>query len=61
MDIYEYADSIDWAADYYDQHTGYIYAITEVAGAKKFFDIELPIPVYDITTGDLIGHVRRED
>lgn len=25
MDIYAYAESIDYAADYYDHHTGYIF------------------------------------
>ena len=28
MDIFEYADSINWAADYLDMHTGYIYLIS---------------------------------
>ena len=29
MDIYEYADSINYDADYYDFHTGYIYKIQD--------------------------------
>lgn len=59
MDIFAYADSINWGADYLDMNTGYIYAITEVAGAKRFFGLELPIPVYDSTSGEKIGTVSR--
>ncbi len=41
MDIYNYAESIDYMADYYDMHTGYIYGIQEYGRAKKF---GLPTP-----------------
>lgn len=51
MDIFEYADSINWSADYYDMYTGYIYAITR---ASESHDC---IPVYD--NGVLIGTVSR--
>ena len=29
MDIFKYAESIDWKADYMDMTTGYIYGIQE--------------------------------
>lgn len=52
MDIYNYAESINYAADYYDFHTGLIYAITE---AKNH---DGKIPVYE--DGRLIGFARKE-
>ena len=51
MDIFKYADSINWMADYFDYHTGYIYAITEATDTNR-------IPVYE--NGVLIGFVNRE-
>lgn len=57
MDIYEYAESINYGADYYDYQTGYTYGISEVGRAKKFFGIDLEIPVYQ--DGVLIGYARR--
>ena len=57
MDIYAYAESINWGADYYDMHTGLIYGIQEVGRAKKLFGIDLPIPVYE--NGVKIGYVER--
>lgn len=42
MDIFKYAESINWASDYLDIHTGYIYKITEGCN----FDYK-KIPVYD--------------
>lgn len=54
MDIYAYAESIDWLADYYDFHTGLTYAITEY---KK--NPDLPgIPVYE--GGNLQGYAKRK-
>lgn len=57
MDMYEYAESINWGADYYDPHTGYIYGIQEAGRARKFFGMEMPIPVYD--NGVRIGFVEK--
>lgn len=67
MDIFKYAESIDFGADYYDWHTGYIYGIQEYGRAKKF---GLPTPaelqfgkdgiiVYD--SGKPIGIVYPND
>lgn len=58
MDIYAYAESINYGADYYDFHTGYTYGIQEVGRAKKFFGIDLPIPVYD-EDRNLVGYAQR--
>jgi len=41
MEIYSYAESIDYAADYMDMNTGYTYGIQEYGRAKKF---GLPTP-----------------
>lgn len=41
MEIYSYAKSIDYMADYYDMWTGYTYGIQEYGRAKKF---GLPTP-----------------
>ena len=57
MDIYAYAESINWNADYYDWHTGYTYGIQEVGRLKKFFGIDAQIPVYD--NGELIGYAKK--
>lgn len=35
MDIYSYAKSLNYGADYYDPHTGYTYAIQEYGRAIK--------------------------
>lgn len=53
MDIFKYADSIHWMADYYDWHTGYIYAISEAKDTDRNH-----IKVYE--NGVLIGYVHRE-
>ena len=39
MDIYSYAESINWSADYIDMRTGRIYKIQEAGNMKKFFGI----------------------
>ena len=57
MDIYAYADSINWGADYYDWQTGYTYGIQEAGRARKLFGIEMPIPVYE--NGELIGYAEK--
>ena len=54
MDIYEYAKSINYAADYLDMHTGYIYGIVEYH--KNKLD---KIPIYD--NGVLIGYARKNN
>ena len=58
MDIYKYAESINWGADYLDMHTGYIYKIQEAGNARKLFGIELPIKVYD-SAGNFIGVAQK--
>lgn len=57
MDIYKYAESVNWNADYYDMKTGYIYGIQEAGRARKFFGIELPIKVYN-SDGEYIGNAK---
>ena len=55
MDIFAYANSINWLADYYDHHTGYIYGITNAwtnENGKKV------IPVY--IDKSMIGTVTEE-
>ena len=59
MDIYAYAESIDYAADYYDHHTGYIYHIQEYGRMKKFFGMtEQGIRVSE--NGRTVGYARKE-
>jgi hypothetical protein len=53
MDIYKYAESINYAADYYDMKTGRIFKITEA----KFHDGN--IPVYE--DGVCIGFAVKEE
>lgn len=57
MDIYEYAESIDYAADYYDFHTGYIYKIQEYGLVKD--DPEARIRVVDSSDGSCIGEAAK--
>lgn len=56
MDIFSYADSINWLADYYDFNTGYIYGIQEAANNRNEMN------VYELIDNQkvLIGVVRRE-
>lgn len=59
MDIYKYAEEIDYMADYYDFHTGLIYGIQDYGRALKF---GLPTPgiaVYE--DGKLIGYASKEE
>jgi len=54
MDIYEYAESINYSADYLDQHTGYIYCI------QDYKRLGLPqIPITD--NGRIIGYAVKKD
>lgn len=50
MDIFNYADSIGWMADYMDMHTGLVYAITKAYTDENGKKV---IPVYE--NGILIG------
>lgn len=50
MDIFEFAKSVNWNADYYDYHTGYIYMITEASTYEN-----KKIPAYDSNTCEYIG------
>lgn len=52
VDIFEYADSIGWAADYMDMTTGKIYKISAVRDMKDH------IPVYD-HDGTYLGDIDR--
>jgi len=58
MDIYKYAESINWSADYMDINSGYIYKIRESGRARKLFNLELPIKVYD-SYGNFIGYAEE--
>ena len=59
MDIYKYAEEIDWNADYMDPATGYIYKIQEAGRMKKFgFDPDPKIRVTDYS-GNTIGYARK--
>lgn len=57
MNIYEYAKQFN--ADYYDQHTGYTYAIQEYNRAIKLGLPTEGIKVYDYN-GNLIGVAKKE-
>lgn len=54
MNIFEYADDINWMADYMDMTTGNVYKISAVRDMKDH------IPVYDFE-GNYIGDVDRAD
>lgn len=54
MNIFEYADSIDWAADYMDMSSGRIYKISAVR------DMRDHIPVYDYE-GNYLGDVNKNE
>ena len=56
MDIFKYAEeTLHWAADYYDFHTGYTYGVVD---GKRLYD-KKSIPVYE--DGTLIGFVHNEN
>jgi hypothetical protein len=56
MDIFEYAKQFD--ADYYDQHTGYIYHVQEYNRAKRFGLPDFGIRVTD-DEGNHVGYCRE--
>jgi len=51
MDIFKWADDMNWLADYYDHHTGYVYHIQHASSRDEIF-------VTDIDNR-LIGKVTR--
>lgn len=59
MDIYEYAKSIDYGADYYDMNTGYTYLIQDYGRAIKF---GLPSPGIAIMdeSGKIIDYAQEK-
>ncbi len=57
MDIYEYGKSINFNADYYDMHSGYIYKLQEFKKVKD--DPKARIRVTD-TEGNTIGYANRK-
>ena len=58
MDIFEYADSIDWNADYMDMNTGYTYGIQEAGKASKLTG-KKPDVINVYSDNEYIGVVRR--
>lgn len=58
MDIYVYAESIGYGADYMDPHTGYIYRIQDYGRAIKFGLPTTGIIVCD-SDGTVIGVARK--
>lgn len=58
MDIFEQAKKFD--ADYYDQHTGYIYKIQEYNHRKRMGIPAIGIEVYDFE-GNCIGTILEEE
>ena len=57
MDIYSYAESIDYGADYLDQHTGYIYHIQEYGRKLKLFGMNSE-GIRVSYNGETIGYAR---
>ena len=60
MDIYKYAESINYNADYMDMSTGYIYCIQEYGKALKFGFPTHGIKVIDFE-GHIIGYAKKEN
>lgn len=57
MDIFEYARSINWGADYMDMNTGNVYGIQEAGKASKLTGKE-PTVINVYNNGKYIGVVR---
>ena len=57
MDIYEYGENINFNADYYDMHSGYIYKLQEFKKVKD--DPEARIRVTD-AEGNTVGYANRK-
>ena len=60
MDIYEYAKNINYNADYYDPHSGYIYKIQEYKRRLDEGIVDAKIRVVDSYSGDTLGYARKE-
>lgn len=58
MNIYDWAKNVNYAADYYDQTTGYIYKVQEYGDRLKKGNNINGIKVVD-TFGNLIGYARK--
>ena len=59
MDIYQYAESINYIADYMDMNTGHIYKIQEY-GKNLKINPDATISVYD-DNGNYLGEVKRKE
>lgn len=57
MDIYEYGENINFNADYYDMHSGYIYKLQEFKKVKD--DPKARIRVTD-AEGNTVGYANRK-
>ena len=60
MDIWNFARSVDFGADYLDPNTGYIYHIMEYGRAKKFGLPDVYGGIRVSENGVTIGVVREE-
>lgn len=60
MDIYKYAESINYGADYYDFNSGYIYKIQEYKRRLDEGTADAKIRVVDSYSGDTLGYARKE-
>ena len=60
MDIYEYAKTINYNADYYDMYTGYTYRIQDYGR-----EIKLGLPTNGIAiidgTGTVIAYAKKKE
>ena len=60
MDIYEYAKSINYGADYYDMHTGYTYLIQNYGNTIKSGFPSPGIAIAD-GSGNIIGYAKENN
>ena len=60
MDIYKYAESTNYGADYYDFNSGYIYKIQEYKRRLDEGVSDAKIRVVDSYSGDTLGYARKE-
>ena len=58
MDIYKYAEDINYGADYYEMQTGQIYKIQDY-GKELKENPDARIAVTD-TQGNLLGYVKKK-
>lgn len=59
-DIFEYAESINYGADYLDMKTGKIFKIQDYGHALKSGLPTRGIEVVDSLTGDIIGILEKK-